>query len=124
LRTRCWRRIFGPRRDEVTGEWRRLYNEEQNDLYSSPNIVRVIKSRIMRWAGHVARMGEERGVYRVWVGKPEGKRPLGRPRGGWVDNIRMELQEVGCGYMDWIGRAQDRDRWRALVSAVMNLRVP
>ena len=79
---------------------------------------------IMRWAGHVARMGEESGVYRVLVGKPEGKRPLGRPRRGWVDNIRTDLQEVGCGYMDWIGLAQDRDRWRTLVSAVMNLRVP
>ena len=102
------RRIFGPRRDEVTGEWRRLHNE-LNDLYSSPNIVRVIKSRRMRWTGHVARMGEKRGVYRVLVGKPEGKRPLGRPRRRWVDNIRMDLQEVGCGYMDWIGLAQDRD---------------
>ena len=121
---RVLRRIFGPRRDEVTGEWRRLHNEELNDLYSSPNIVRVIKSRRMRWAGHVARMGEERGVYRVLVGKPEGRRPLGRPRRRWVDNIRMDLQEVGCGYMDWIGLAQDRDRWRTLVSAVMNLRVP
>jgi len=118
------RRIFGPRRDEVTGEWRRLHNEELNDLYSSPNIVRVIKSRRMRWAGHVARMGEGRGVYRVLVGKPEGKRPLGRPRWRWVDNIRMGLQEVECGYMDWIGLAQDRDRWRTLVSAVMNHRVP
>ena len=91
---------------------------------SSPNIVRVIKSRKMRWAGHVVRMGEERGAYRVLVGKPEGKRPLGRPRRRWVDNIRMDLQEVGCGYVDWIGLAQDRDRWRTLVSAVMNLRVP
>jgi len=118
------RRIFGPRRDEVTGEWRRLHNEELNDLYPLPNIVRVIKSRRMRWAEHVARMGEERGVYRVLVGKPEGKRPLGRPRCRWVDNIRMDLQEVGCGYMDWIWRAQDRDSWRTLVSAVMNLRVP
>jgi len=118
------RRIFGPRRDEVTGEWRRLHNEELNDLYSSPNIVRVIKSRRMRWAGHVARMGEKRGVYRVLVGKPEEKRPLGRPRRRWVDNIRMDLQEVGCGDMDCIGRTQDRDRWRTLVSAVMNLRVP
>jgi len=113
------RRIFGSRRDEVTGEWRGLHNEELNDLYSSPNIVRVIKSRRMRWAGHVARMGEDRGVYRVLVGKPEGKRPLGRPRRRWVD-----LQEVRCGYMDWFGLAQDRDRWLTLVSAVMNLRVP
>ena len=117
-------RIFGPRRDEVTGKWRRLHNEELNDLYTSPNIVRVIKSRRMRWAGHVASMGLERGVYRVLVGKPEGKRPLGRPRCRWLDNIRMDLQEVGCGYMDWIGLAQDRDRWRTLVSAVMNLGVP
>jgi hypothetical protein len=117
------RRIFGPRSDEVTGEWRKLHNEELNDLYSSPNIVLVIKSRRMRWAGHVARMGEERGVYRVLVGKSEGRRPLGRPSRRWVDNIRMDLQEVGCGHMDWIGLAQDRDSWRTLVSAVMNLRV-
>ena len=116
-------RIFGPRRDEVTGEWRRLHNEELNDLYSSPNIVRVIKSRRMKWAGHVARIGKENGEYRVLVEKPERKRPLGRPRRRWVD-IRMDHQEVGCGYVDWIGLAQDRDRWRTLVSAVMNLRVP
>ena len=116
--------LFGPRRDEVTGKWRRLHNEELNDLYSSPNIVRVIKSRIMRSAGHVARMGEERGVYRVLVGRPEGRRSLGRPRRRWVDNIRIDLQEVGCVYMDWIGLAQDRDRRRTLVGAVMNLRVP
>jgi len=94
------RRIFGPRRDEVTVEWRRFHNEELNDLYSSSNIVRVIKSRRMRWAGHGARMGEERGAYRVLVWKPKRKRPLGRPRRRWVDNIRMDLQEVGCGYMD------------------------
>ena len=118
------RRIFGHRRDEVTGKWRRLHNGELNDLYCSPNIVRVIKSRRMRWDGHVARMGAERGVYRVLVGKPERKRPLGRPKRRWVDNIRMDLQEVGCGYMEWIGLAQDRDRWRTLVSAVMNRRVP
>ena len=99
------RRIFEPKRDEVTGEWRRLHKEELNDLYSSHNIVRVIKSRRMRWAGHVARIGEERGVYRVLVEKPEGRRPLWRPRCRWVDNIRMDLQEVGCGYMDWIGLA-------------------
>ena len=118
------RRIFGPRRDEVTGEWRRLHNEDLNGLYSSPNILRVIKSRRMGWAGHVARMGEERGACKVLVGKPEGKRPLGRPRRRWVNNIRMDLQEVGCGYGDWIGLAQDRDRWRKLVNAVMNPRAP
>ena len=104
------RRILGLRRDEVTGEWRRLHNEKLNDLYTSPNIVRVIKLRRMRWAGNVARMGEERGVYRVLVGKPEGMRPLGRPKRRWVDNIRMDLQEMGCGYMDWIGLSQDGDR--------------
>jgi len=101
-----------------------VYNEELNDLYSSPNIVRVIKSRRMRWAGHVACMGKEKGVYRVLVGKPEGRRPLGRPRRRWVDNIRMDLQEVRCGNMDWNGLAQDTDGWRTFVSAVMNLRVP
>jgi len=98
-------KIFGPRKDEVMGEWRRLHNEELNDLYSSPNIVRVIKSRRMRWAGHVARMGEESGVYRVLLGKPEGRRLLGRPRRRWVDTIRMDLQEMECGYMNWIGLA-------------------
>ena len=101
-----------------------MHNEELNDFYSSPNTVRVIKSRRTRWAGHVARIGEDRGVYRVLLGKPEGRRPLGRPRRRWVDNIRTDLPEVGCGFMDWIGLAQDRDRWRTLVSAVMNLRVP
>ena len=101
-----------------------MHNEERNDLYSSPNFVRVIKARRMGWSGHVAHMGEERGLHRVLMGKPEGKRPLGRPRRRWVDNIRMDLQELGCGYMDWIELAQDRDRWRTLVSAVMNLRVP
>jgi len=121
----CWvlRRIFGPKRGGVTTEWRKLHNEELNDLYCSPNIVRVTKAR-MRWEGHVARMGERKGVYRVLVGKPEGKRPLGRPRGRWEKNIKINLQEVGCGGMDWIELAQDRGRWRALVTAVMNLRVP
>jgi len=118
------RRIFRPKRDEVTGEWRKLHNEELNNLYSSPNTVGVITSRRIRWAGHVARMVEGRGVYRVLVGKPEGRRPLGRLRRRWEDNIRMDLREVGCGCVDWMELAQDRDRWRALVSAVMNLRVP
>jgi hypothetical protein len=103
------RRIFGPNRGDITGEWRKLHNEELNDLYST-NIVPVIKSRRMRWAGHVARMGERRGVYSVLVGKPEGKRPLGRPRRRWVDNIQIGFQEVGCGGMGWIELAQDRDR--------------
>ena len=101
-----------------------MHNEELNDLYCSPNIVRVIKWRRVGWAGHVARMGQDRGVYRVLVGKPEGRRPLGRPGRRWVDNIRTDLQEVGYGYMDWIGLAQDRDSWRTVVSAVMTLRVP
>jgi hypothetical protein len=113
--------LLGPKRDEVTGEWRKLHNEELNDLYSIPNIVRAVKSRRMRWAGHVAHMGEERGVL---VGKPEGKRPLGRPRHRWEYNIKMDVQEVGGGCGDWMELAQDRDRWRALVSTVKNLRVP
>jgi hypothetical protein len=114
------RRVFGPKRDEVTGEWRKLHNEELKDQYSLPNIVRVVKSRRMRWA----RMGEERGVQTVLVGKPEGKRPLGRPRRRWEDNFKMDLQDVGGGGGDWVELAQDRDRWRALVSTVKNLRVP
>jgi len=102
----------------------KLHNEELNDLSCSPNIVRVIKSRRMGWAGRVARMGERRGVYRVLVEKSEGKKPLGRPRHRWEDNIKVDLQKVGCGDRDWIELVQDRDRWRALVSAVLNLRVP
>jgi hypothetical protein len=123
LENRVLRRIFGPKRDEVTGEWRKFHNEELHNLYSSPDIVRQIKSRRMRWAGHVARMREERKVYKVLVGKPEGKRPLGRPRRRWEHGIRMDLREIGLGSVDWIRLAQDRDRWRAVVSAVMNLRV-
>ena len=95
-----------------------------SDLYSLTNIVRVVKSRRMRWAGHVARMGDGRGVHRVLVGKPEGKRPLGRPRRRWKDNIKMDFQEVGGGCGDWMELGQDRDRWRALVSTVMNFWVP
>jgi len=121
---RVLRILFGPKRDEVTWEWRKLHNEELNDLYFSPNNVRVIKSRTMRLAGHVARMVERRGTYWVLVGKLEGKRPLGRPRLGWGDDINMDLQEVEFGVMDWIELAQDRDRWRAFGNAVMNLRIP
>ena len=124
FKNRVFRRIFGPKRDGVTGEWRTLHNEELNDLYSSRNIVRVIKSRRMRLAGHVARMEERRGVHKVFVGKPEVKRPLGRLRRSWGYNIKMDFKEVRRGCGDWMELAQDRDRWRALVSTVMNLRVP
>ena len=108
----------------MAGEWRKLHNEELNDMYSLPNIVRVVKSRQMRWAGHVARVGEVRDVHRVLVGKPEGKRPLGTPRRRWEDNIKMDRQEVGGGRGDWMDLAQDRDRWRALVGTVRDFRVP
>ena len=119
-----FRRVFGPKRDEVTGEWTKLHNKELNDLYTLPNIVRVVKSSRMRWAGHVARMGEDKVVHRMLVGKPEGKRPLGRPRLRWEDNIKMDLQEVGGGYGDWMELAQDRDGWRSLVGTVRNFGVP
>ena len=121
---RSLRRISGPKRGRITGEWRKLHNEELNDLYSSPNIVWVIKSRRMRWVRHVACMEEGRGVHKVLVGKPERKRPLGRPRRRWKDNIKMDLQEVGRVCRDWMELAQNRARWRALVSTVMNFRVP
>jgi hypothetical protein len=123
FKNRVLRRICGPKRDEVRGEWRKLHIEEFYDVYSSQNIVRIIKWR-MRWAGHVARLGEGRGVYRDLVGQPEGKRLLGRPRLRWENNIKMDLQELECGDMDWIELAQVRDRWRALATEVMNLRVP
>jgi len=121
---RVLRRVFGSKRDEVTGEWRKLLNEDLGDLYSLLHIVRVVESRRMRWAGNVARMGEGRGVHRVLVGKPEGKGQLGMPRRRWEENIKMDLQEVGGSCEDWMELAQDRDRWRALVSTVMNLRFP
>jgi hypothetical protein len=110
--------------DGVMEGWRKLHNEELHNLYSSPSIIRIIKSRRMRWAGHVARMGEKRNVYKLLVGKPEGKRPLGRPRRRWIDNIKMDLLGMGLSVVDWIGLAQDRYRRRALVNSVMNLRVP
>jgi hypothetical protein len=108
----------------VTGERGKLHKEELRDLYSSPDIIRIIKSRRMRWAGHIARMGAKTNAYRLLVVKPEGKRPLGRPRRRWVANIRMDLGEVGWGDVDWISLAQDRNRWRAVVNSVLNLRVP
>jgi hypothetical protein len=121
---RVLRRIFGPKRDEVTGEWRKLHNKDLHDLHSSPSIIRIIKSRRMIWAGHVARLGEKRNAYRLLVGKPEGKRPLRRPRCRRVDNIRMDLGEVGWVDVNWIVLAKDRNRWRALVNSVLNLQVP
>jgi hypothetical protein len=107
-----------------SGGWRKLHNEELQNLYSSPSIIRIIKSRRMTWAGHVARIGEKRNVYRLLVGKPEAKRPIGRPRPRWIDNIKMDLLEIGLNVVDWIGLALDRYRWSALVNSVMNLRVP
>ncbi|KAJ4449306.1 hypothetical protein ANN_00704 [Periplaneta americana] len=118
------RKIFGAKRDEVTGEWRKLHNAELHALYSSPDIIRNIKSRRLRWAGHVARMREFRNAYRVLVGRPERKRPLGRPRRRWEDNIKMDLREVGYDGREWINLAQHRDQWRAYVRAAINLRVP
>jgi hypothetical protein len=121
---RVLRRIFEPKRNEVTGGWRKLHNEELRDLYSSPIIIRMIRSRKMRWAGHAARIEGKRNAYRILVGKPEGRTPLGRTRHRRVDNIRMDLGEIGWGDVDWIGLAQDRNRWRALVNSVLNLWVP
>jgi hypothetical protein len=118
------RRIFGPKRDGVTGECKKLHNEELHNVYTSPSIIRIMKSRRMRWAGYVVRMGEKRNVCMLLVGKPEGNRPLGRPRRRWIDNIMMDLLAKGLSVVDWIGLAQDRYRWRALVNSVMNLLVP
>jgi hypothetical protein len=123
FQNRVLRRIFGPKRDEVTGEWRKLHNGKLHKWYSSPDIIRQFKSRRMRWTGHVTCMGEGRKVYRVLVGKPKGKRPLGRPRHRWEDGIRMDLRETGWGAVERIHLAQDRDLWKALVNAVMNFRV-
>jgi hypothetical protein len=117
-------RILGPKRDEVTREWRKLHNEELSDLYSSHTIVRVMMSRRIGWAGYIGHMVERRGVCRVLMGKPEGMRPLRRPRPIWEDNIKMDLQEVGCGGKDWIEMAQERDRWWALLNVVVNLQFP
>jgi hypothetical protein len=121
---RVLRRIFGPKREEVTGEWRKLHNEELNYPYCSPSIVRVIKSTRMRWAGHVARMGERTEVHRGLMGKPNGERPLERPRRRWEDISKADLQVVGFRGVDWIGLAKDTDSWRAIVNAVINFRVP
>jgi hypothetical protein len=122
--SRVLRKICGPKRDEVIGDWRKLHNEELHNLYSSPNIIRMIKSRSMRWAQHVALMGEKGNAYRILVGKADGKRPLGRPRRRWVDNINIDLREIGWDCVNWIDLAQDRGQWRALVNTVMNLPVP
>jgi hypothetical protein len=121
---RVLRRIFVQKGNEVTGSWIKLHNEELHDLYSSPSIIKIIKSRRMKWAGHVSRLGEKRNAYRLLVGKPEGKRPLGRPRQRWLDNIKMDLLEIDWSGVDWIGLAQDRDKWSVFVNAEMNLRVP
>jgi hypothetical protein len=118
------RRIFEPKRDEVTGGWRKLHNEELRHLYSSPSVIRIIKSRRMRGAGNVARMWEKRNVWKSFVGKLEGKRPLGRPTRRRVDNIKMDLVERELDEWDWIDLTQDRYKWRALVNAVMNIWVP
>jgi hypothetical protein len=126
---RVLRRIFGPKRDEVTEEWRKLHKDELHNLYSSPNIIRTIKSRRMRWAGHVACMGEKINAYRILVGKPEGRRPLGRPRRRWVDKTNLKILLIWTilkrwDGVDWVDLAQDRDHWRALVNTVMNLWFP
>jgi hypothetical protein len=121
---RVLRRIFGPKRGEVIGGWRKLLDEKLYKLYCSPSVIRMNKSRRMRWAGHVARMGENMNAYRILVGNPEGKTPLGRSRHWCVDNIKMDIREIEGGGMDCIDLAEDRDKWRAVVNTVMNLQVP
>jgi hypothetical protein len=120
---RVLRRIFGPKK-EVVGSWRKLHNDELHSLYSSPNIVSVIKARMLRWAGHIARMGEGIAVYRVLVGRPEGKRPLGRPRLRWEDNIKLDMRKIVIDGANWIQLVQDTVQRRAFVNTVMDLRVP
>jgi hypothetical protein len=121
---RVLRRIFGPKRDTVIGGWRKLLNEELHNLYGSPNIIRTIKLRRMRWAGHVALMGEKSNAYRILIGKPEGKRLVRRPRCRWEENIKVDHREMGWRRIDWIYLARDRDQWKAFVNMVMNLRAP
>jgi hypothetical protein len=120
---RVLRKIFGPKR-EKDGLWRKLHDDELHSLYSTPNIVRVIKLRRMRWAGHVACMGKGRSVYRVLAGRPKGKRQLGRPRCRWEDKIKLDLREIVIDGVNWIQLAQDRVQWQAFVNRMMNLRVP
>jgi hypothetical protein len=119
---KLFRKIFGPKKDEVTREWENYIT--RSFMICTFRIIRLIKSRMMRWAGHVSRMGAKRNAYKLLVGKPEGRRPLGRPGRRWVNNIKMDLLEMGLGDVDWIGLAQDKDKWKALVNAIMSLRVP
>jgi hypothetical protein len=121
---RVLRRIFGPKKDEMAGDSRKMHNEELHNLYSSSSIIRIIKPRRMRWAVHVARIREKRSTCRILVENSEGKRPVRKPRRRWVDNIKMNIREIGWDGVDWIDLAHDRDQWRALLNTVMNLRVP
>jgi hypothetical protein len=121
---RVLRRIFGPKRDEVTGGWRKLHNEEPHNLYSSPSIIRNDQVKDDEMGMPCSTNGERKNAYRILMGKPKGSRSFGRPRRRWVDNVKMDLTEIGWDGMGWIDLAQNRDQWRALVNAVMNLRVP
>jgi hypothetical protein len=124
LENRVLRRMFGSKRAQVTGGWRKMHNEELHNLYSSPSIIRMFKSRRIKWAGNVAQIRKRMTAYRILVGKPKGKRPLGRPRRRWVDNIKIDPREIGRSGMHWIDLSQDKDQWRALVNKVINVRVP